>query len=247
MTKEIDKILSQEILTKDHYIRLSVIDRQLEGKSSVLADLDKEVLACCDSGEIEGEIEESETVTAKIIGYKTKIDSVKRTKTNESSHTSTATGHESLSVGAKPCLHKLMLPTFRGDVMRWTSFWDSYNSTIHNNSRLSKTDKFNYLQGLLDGAAARSIKGLTLTEVNYDSAIELLKQRFGKPKQIVAAHMDELIKIPICVNERPQSLRSAKQITVHIRGLAALEVTSEQYGSLLMPMILSKLPSDIRL
>ena len=77
MTKEIDEILSQEMLTEDHFIRLSVIDRQLEGKSSILANLDKKVLVCCDSGEIEGEIEESETVTAKIIGYKTKIDSVK--------------------------------------------------------------------------------------------------------------------------------------------------------------------------
>ena len=85
---------------------------------------------------------------------------------------------------------------------------------------------------MLDGAAARSIKGLTLTEANYDSAIKLLKQRFGKPKQTVAAHMDELIKIPVCINERPQSLRLVyDQITVHIKGLAALEVTSEQYGS----------------
>ena len=91
---------------------------------------------------------------------------------NESSHTSTATRHESSSVVAKPCLPKLTFLTFRGDVTRRTSFWDSYNSTIHNNSKI---DKFIYLQGLLDGAAACSIKGLTLTEANYDSAIELLK------------------------------------------------------------------------
>ena len=37
------------------------------------------------------------------------------------------------------------------------------------------------------------------------------------------------------------------QKAVHIRGLVALEVTSEQCGSLLMPMIMSKLPNDIRL
>jgi len=247
LTKEIDEILSQEMLNEEHYIRLNVIDRQLEAKSSVLADLDKEVLGCCDAGEIEGEIDESETVTAKIMGYKAKIDSVKRTKTKEPSHTPIA-GRESSSMVAKPRLPKLTLPTFRGDVTRWVSFWDSYNSAIHSNSQLSKIDKFNYLQGLLDGAAARSIKGLTLTEANYDSAIELLQKRFGRPKQIVASHMDELIKIPVCTNDRPQSLRSVyDQITVHIRGLAALEITSEQYGSLLMPMIMSKLPSDIRL
>jgi len=34
---------------------------------------------------------------------------------------------------------------------------------------------------------------------------------------------------------------------VHIRGLEALEVPSEQYGSLLIPLIMAKFPSDIRL
>ena len=64
----------------------------------------------------------------------------------------------------------------------------------------------------------------------------------------MAAYMDELIKILVYANERPQSLQSVNdQIIVHIRGLAALKVTSEQYESHLMPMIMSKLPSDIRL
>ena len=136
LMEEIDEILSQEMLTEDHYIKLSVIDRQLEGKSSVLADLDKEVLACCGSGEIEGEIEESETVTAKIIGYKTTIDSVKRTKTNKSSHTSTATGHELSSLGAKPCLPKLTLSTFRGPFGIPTI---PLSTTIHSYRRLTNS------------------------------------------------------------------------------------------------------------
>ena len=74
--------------------------------------------------------------------------------------------------------------------------------------------------------------------------IQLLK----KSQQIITAHMDELIKIPNCVNEKPHSLRAVyDQITVHIRGLSAMGVNSDQYGSLLIPMIMSKLPSEIRL
>ena len=57
-------------------------------------------------------------------------------------------------------------------------------------------DKFNYLQGLLDGAAVRSIKGLTLTGKNYDNAIDLLKIRFERHKQIVAAHMMNCLFVP---------------------------------------------------
>ena len=100
---------------------------------------------------------------------------------------------------------------------------------------------------MLDGPAARSIKGLTLTEANYDSAVDLLKKRFGKPQQIIAARMDEL-KIPNCVADKFQMLRSVyDQLNEHIRGLAALNVNTEQYGSLLIPMIMSKLPNDVQL
>jgi len=49
LTKEIDEILSQEMLAEEHYIRLSVIDHQLVAKSSVLADLDKEERNTCNN------------------------------------------------------------------------------------------------------------------------------------------------------------------------------------------------------
>lgn len=60
--------------------------------------------------------------------------------------------------------------------------------------------------------------------------------------------MDELLKIPTCTNDKPQTLRSVyDQFNVHIRGLAPLNVNPEQYGSMLIPMITSKLPSDVQL
>jgi len=40
----------------------------------------------------------------------------------------------------------------------------------------------------IPGAAAYSIQGLNLTDDIYDSTIELLQQRFGRPLQIIAAH-----------------------------------------------------------
>ena len=60
--------------------------------------------------------------------------------------------------------------------------------------------------------------------------------------------MDELLKIPNCVADKSQMLRSVyDQLNVHIRGLAALNVNTEQYGSLLIPMITFKLPNDVQL
>ena len=57
------------------------------------------------------------------------------------------------------------------------------------------------LYSLLEGSAYRCVKGLPLSEGNYDTAFDLLKQRFGKKLRIICAHMDETVKLPKCVND----------------------------------------------
>ena len=60
--------------------------------------------------------------------------------------------------------------------------------------------------------------------------------------------MDEIIKLQPSHNDRPASLGYVfDQISVHVRGLASLEISTEQYGSLLIPVVMSKLPNEIRL
>ena len=100
----------------------------------------------------------------------------------------------------------------------------------------------------MEGPAAYSIKGLTFTEANYESAVDLLKQRYGKPQQIIAAHMDKLLKISNCTTDKLQMLRLVyDQLNVHIRGFAALNVDPEHYDNLLIPMITSKFSGDVQL
>ena len=93
-----------------------------------------------------------------------------------------------------------MLPKFQGDVMNWNSFWDSYKFTIHDNTSIPVVDKLNYLNSLLEVQLTKPYKGLTLNQRNYDSAIRLLQDRYGKPQHIVSAHMEELLKLPSCIH-----------------------------------------------
>ena len=74
-----------------------------------------------------------------------------------------------------------MLPKFKGDVKDWIAFWDSFNSSVHENREIPKVDKFNYLNSLLEGAAFRTIQGLPLAALNYDSAIAMLREDLGTP------------------------------------------------------------------
>ena len=125
-------------------------------------------------------------------------------------------------------------------------FWDSYKLSVHDNNDIATVNKFNYLKSLLEGPANRCIQGLPITVSNYEGAIELLQQRFGKPQQVISTHMEELLKLPAFTNDKPSSLRYIfDKVNVHIRGLASMGVASKDYGSLLIPVIMTKLPSDL--
>ena len=46
----------------------------------------------------------------------------------------------------------------------------SFKSAIHDNTELSKVDKFNYLRSMVTHGALEAISGLILTGANYDEA-----------------------------------------------------------------------------
>ena len=59
--------------------------------------------------------------------------------------------------------------------------------------------------------------------------------------------MDEILKIPPST-DRLSSLRFVyDSLSVHVRGLQSMGISSHQYCSLLIPIIMAKLPDDVRL
>jgi len=110
---------------------------------------------------------------------------------------------ETITKRMKPKLTKLILPRFSGDVTKFRGFWDSFKSAADENDELSVVDKFNYFQSLLGGPAAKSIQGLQLSVPNYEKAKQILEGRFGRIKQIIAAHMDDFLKIKAYSGDKP--------------------------------------------
>ena len=155
------------------------------------------------------------------------------------------TGAETLK-SARTKLPKLTLHRFKGDVTQFCTFWHTFESAVHSNPGLTKIDKFSYLVSLLEGSESPAIEGLPVTEENYDSAVEILKKRFGKSQQLISAHMEEVLKLNICAVDKPSQLRFLyDKININNRGLEALGVKSQQYSSLLIPIIMAKLPDEI--
>lgn len=93
------------------------------------------------------------------------------------------------------------------------------------------------------------IAGLPLTSDNYTAAIEFLTKRFGNRQVIISSNMDSLLKLaPLGNTSDVRKLRrNYDKIEAHVRGLQALDMPTETYGSLLVPVLMTKIPEDIRL
>ena len=87
-----------------------------------------------------------------------------------------------------------------------------------------------------------------MSEANYTAATEILKERFGRTQTIILAHMESLLQLPVCAGDRSSHLHLVyDKIKVNVHGLESLGVRAEQYGSFLIPIIMAKLPSEVRL
>ena len=127
---------------------------------------------------------------------KTGVPAVSRSGSHDELNT-TARSDETI-ITVKPKLPKITLPKFSGEVTKFRVFWDSFESAIDKNPSLSAIDKFNYLNALLKGSAARSIQNLSLSEANYTVATEILNQRFGRTQAIILVHMESASTASVC-------------------------------------------------
>ena len=98
-------------------------------------------------------------------------------------------------------LSKLTIKPFRGDPLDWLTFWNGFSTSIHENPEMSNIDKMKYSCSYLIGDAAKAIAGLPLSNGNYNRAVKLLKQRFGRTQTIINSCMDALTKLPATTSD----------------------------------------------
>ncbi len=114
---------------------------------------------------------------------------------------------------------------------------------------MSKIDKFNYLKSLVEGNAASAIDGFVLIADNYESAVKLFKDRFADSHMIISSHMKELLNL-LAVSDihKVSKIRELyDSIETYIRSLRNLGINSNSHGIHLVPLIVSKLPKEMRL
>ena len=136
-----DEIIGTDPVTAKGTAQLKVILKQLNGKAAIISEFDRKIYSLCEESEVKREVEETDNVTAKIINYKRRIDNTLKPNTG-SGVTANVTLPIICDATVSDCakLSKLVLPRFKGDVTKWTSFWDSFDSTVHQNAQILKVD-----------------------------------------------------------------------------------------------------------
>ena len=236
----------KDLLTKEDLEKktLSLLYQDFRGRVNKLDAIQDEVETLVDEADLENEIENAvvyreDKVRKVILSVEKKLKQLQDLDEDNDS-----IGSTSLPEARLP---KLELPVFTGNVKEWREFWDQF-SAIVDNTELPAVSKFTYLRSLLGAEAKAAIAGLALTAVNYHAACDLLKERFGRTEQITFAHIQELLAVEVPTRPSVADLWSVyNSVKAHVRSLEALGITGEQFGVILTPLILSRLPSELRM
>ena len=235
-------------------VKLAASLKTLNSRKETIDGLDNEILALLTEDEIEKEIIQSgdysmsidETVL-EIIDVLDQMDE-SSTKTNRSFPFEGGEG-DFKSSAASAKLPKLILKTFSGDILHFQEFWECYDSAVHSNESLDKITKYNYLRSLLVGDAAATVSGLALTSDNYDEAVSILRARYGNKQVLISTHIDNLLNLPSVGSSKDvkKLCQLYGDIENNVRSLTNLKVASSHYGPVLISIVMSKLPDDIKL
>ena len=200
-----------------------------------------------EQGKLDEDIEAAYHLRKRYVSVRTNAARVLASKEEgRASVASDASSNHFSTTSAHARLPKLELPHFSDNPLQWTSFWDQFCAII-GDSEMPEIQKFVYLRSILEGEAKATIEGLTLTATNYLTACELLKQRYGRKDRIIFAHVQELLKMEVPKRSRLTALWSFyNELLSHTRSLEALGIGGDQYGAVLTPLILSRIPPELR-
>ena len=153
----------------------------------------------------------------------------------------------SVSQDAKVKLPKLELPKFDGDIINWRGSWDQFQVAIHENETIAEIDKLTYLKSFLSNSALSAISGLSLNSANCKKATDILQQRYGNTQVLISAHMIKFVQLlKIKSSSDVKGLRNMyHQIEISVWSLKSLDIDITTFGSLLVPLLNDKLPSEL--
>jgi hypothetical protein len=141
---------------------------------------------------------------------------------------------------------KIQLPQFDGDITKYTSFWNIFNSLVHEDVSIPPVQKLHYLLCSLSGEARQLITHLTISNENYLVAVKLLKQRYHNPRIIADKHLGMVMNLPNLSSGKIKLRDFINIINENILALKSLEFNVDDWSFILLYIILRKLTIELQ-
>lgn len=191
----------------------------------------------CDDKEIDDFIAERENVieTLDEISLVIKRKLLKDSSTNKKPSDTAISKDISI---AEIKLPTLSLPIFSGKIDEWIEFEDLFTAAVHNNANLSNAQKLQYLKGSCKADALDIIHSISISDVNYDIAWNLLVERYSNKRDLINAVIKKLLYLPQTVDSATSLLRYVDSINECLRSLEALNQKVTDFSDTLILYVL---------
>lgn len=102
--------------------------------------------------------------------------------------------HTTMGVSRSPHLPKVNIPIFDGDLVKWTTFRDTYVSLVHDEPCISNIEKFNCLRVSLKGEASTYIANISVNNDNYSLAWKAILQAYDNPRVLASFYVKKVLE-----------------------------------------------------
>ena len=237
-----------ETYTQDRLVDLNSSLTILQEKFSKISNITDNIISEIEEDNIEGEIlkqTDFEEYACKQISILKAF--IEKSNITINDHVSASVTSERPSKNVK--LPRIELKKYNGDPLKFKEFMDTFKSSIDNNESLTDVEKLNYLKNLLTGPAEETVSGIGLCNDNYSVVLDLLHKRFGDEQVILSSHMHNLLTLDSVrgVSDVKGLRTLCDRIEGQVRCLEALGIKAKNYGPLLIPVIMTKIPNEMKL
>ena len=84
----------------------------------------------------------------------------------------------------------------------WRRFWSQFKAEIDRAEEPGGT-KYSYLKELVDSKIKKEINGLPFSSEGYERAINILKRKYGKPREVVNVCIENIMSLPTINGSQP--------------------------------------------
>ena len=158
----------------------------------------------------------------------------RETRDTASSHSSSSSDSVRPPRELETKLPTIDVPTFHGDIMKWSTFWSAFQATIDSRN-LSKTNKLTYLRKAIRDPDSPDF---------YDEVVKALKVRFDRTKEIHRNLVQSVVSLPSVKNTR-SDLRKRVDDLKHF--ISSIQHTGHyDLPAVLTSMVYHTLPSKLQ-